>query len=217
MIVIDFFHWKYQGDWSFDAKFFPDPKAMVDELQSLNIELMVSVWPTVEPASENWDEMLHKGLLIRHDRGPRVASEVGASCTYFNATNPESRAFVWEKSKKNYYDHGIKIFWLDEAEPEYRTYDFELYRYHAGPNLEVGNAYPRDYARAFYDGIMAEGQQNVVNLLRCAWAGIQKYGALVWSGDIGSSWEAFRNQLAAGLNMGKSINIPRVTSFIVDD
>ncbi|KAF5017097.1 hypothetical protein F66182_11024, partial [Fusarium sp. NRRL 66182] len=42
----------------------------------------------------------------------------------------------------------------------------------------------------------------VVNLLRCAWAGSQRYGALVWSGDIASSWISYRNQLAAGLNMG---------------
>jgi alpha-D-xyloside xylohydrolase len=59
-----------------------------------------------------------------------------------------------------------------------------------------------EYARTFYEGQEAAGQENIVNLLRCAWAGSQKYGALVWSGDIASSWSSFRNQLAAGLNMG---------------
>ena len=47
-----------------------------------------------------------------------------------------------------------------------------------------------------------QGEKNIVNLLRCAWAGSQKYGALVWSGDIASSFNSMRNQLAAGLNMG---------------
>jgi alpha-D-xyloside xylohydrolase len=46
------------------------------------------------------------------------------------------------------------------------------------------------------------GQEQVLNLLRCAWAGSQRYGALVWSGDIHSSFKSLRNQLAAGLNMG---------------
>lgn len=50
--------------------------------------------------------------------------------------------------------------------------------------------------------MVSEGQTDVVNLLRCAWAGSQKYGALVWSGDIASSWSSLRNQLTAGLNMG---------------
>jgi alpha-D-xyloside xylohydrolase len=48
----------------------------------------------------------------------------------------------------------------------------------------------------------AAGQENILNLLRCAWAGSQRYGALVWSGDIHSGFESLRNQLAAGLNMG---------------
>lgn len=53
--------------------------------------------------------------------------------TFFDATHPQARQFVWETVKKNYYDLGIKLFWLDEAEPEYRAYDFDNYRYHAGP------------------------------------------------------------------------------------
>ena len=48
--------------------------------------------------------------------------------------------------------------------------------------MEVGNFYPVGYAQAFYEGMQAEGQGNAINLLRCAWAGSQRYGALVWSG-----------------------------------
>ncbi|KAJ5403678.1 Glycoside hydrolase family 31 [Penicillium cosmopolitanum] len=202
LIVIDFFHWKHQGEWSFDPEFWPDPDAMIQELKELKVELMVSVWPTVENKSENYPEMLERGLLIRHDRGLRVAMQCDGDITHFDATNPEAREYVWNKAKNNYYKHGIKIFWLDEAEPEYSIYDFDIFRYHAGSNLQIGNIYPKEYARAFYEGMEAEGQKNIVNLLRCAWAGSQRYGALVWSGDIASSWGSFRNQLAAGLNMG---------------
>lgn len=59
----------------------------------------------------------------------------------------------------------------------------------------------------------AQGQKNIVNLLRCAWAGSQKYGALVWSGDIASSFSSMKNQLAAGLNMGMA-GIPWWTTDI---
>lgn len=47
VIVCDFFHWPKMGDYRFDPEFFPDPAAMVKELQSMGIELMVSVWPQV--------------------------------------------------------------------------------------------------------------------------------------------------------------------------
>ncbi|UQC87485.1 glycosyl hydrolase family 31 [Colletotrichum lupini] len=204
LIVIDFFHWPLQGEWKFDPTYWPDPDAMIKELQELKIELMVSIWPTVDHKSENWDEMVEKGYLIQSDRGIRIAMNFQGDTTHFDATNPGARDYVWKKAKKNYYDKGIRVFWLDEAEPEYTVYDFDTYRYHLGSNVSIGNIYPVEYAKAFYEGMEAEGQKNIVNLIRCAWAGSQKYGALVWSGDIASSWGSLRNQVAAGLHMGLS-------------
>lgn len=68
-IVIDFFHWTVQGDWKFDEKYWPDPKAMVDELHSMGIKVIVSVWPSVDRKSENFWPMLDRGLLIKTERG----------------------------------------------------------------------------------------------------------------------------------------------------
>ena len=202
LIVIDFFHWPKQGEWKFDSAYWPKPEAMVRELKEMGIELMVSIWPTVDKTCENYEEMLEKGYLIRTERGFRAGLDFQGATIHFDATNPKARKYVWNKAKKNYYDMGIKVFWLDEAEPEYSVYDFDNYRYYGGTNLQIGNTYPMDYARTFYEGMEEAGQKNIVNLLRCAWAGSQKYGALVWSGDIASSFESMRNQLVAGLNMG---------------
>lgn len=202
VIVVDFFHWPLQGEWKFDPTYWPDPDAMIAELKEMGIELMVSIWPTVDYRSENFDEMKAKGLLIRVDKGFPISMDFQGNTLHFDATNPEARDYVWAKAKRNYYDKGVKVFWLDEAEPEYSVYDFENYRYHLGPNVQVGNIYPVMYAKTFFDGMKAEGQENIINLLRCAWAGSQRYGALVWSGDIKSSFPSMKNQVAAGLNMG---------------
>ena len=202
VIVIDYFHWPLQGEWKFDLKYWPDPDAMIKELEGMGIRLMVSIWPTVDYRSENFQEMKEKGYLIRTDKGFRIAMDFQGNTVHFDATNPKAREYVWEKAKKNYYDKGIRIFWLDEAEPEYSIYDFDNYRYYLGPNVQIGNIYPAMYAKTFFDGMKAEGQEGIINLLRCAWAGSQRYGALVWSGDIHSSFKSLKNQLAAGLNMG---------------
>ncbi|KAI5468126.1 glycosyl hydrolases family 31-domain-containing protein [Mariannaea sp. PMI_226] len=202
LIVVDFFHWPKQGEWKFDPTYWPDPDAMVQELKGMGVELMVSIWPTVDKQSENYQHMLEHGYLIRTDRGVRTGLDFQGETIHVDVTNPEARKWLWTVVKSNYFSKGIKTFWLDEAEPEYTVYDFDNYRYFLGPNLAIGNIYPVEYAKAFYEGQEKEGQTNIVNLLRCAWAGSQKYGALVWSGDIASSWGSFRNQLAAGLNMG---------------
>lgn len=211
VIVIDYFHWPHQGDWRFDPEYWPDPAGMVRELKEMGIELMVSVWPTVEEDSENYEEMRELGLLAASEAGNRM-SHLGRTC-FVDMTNPQARAYVWNKLKENYYQYGIRIFWLDEAEPEYTKYEYDNYRYMAGADLEVGNLYPREYARMAYEGMEAEGQEKILNLIRSAWAGSQRYGALVWSGDIDSSFRSLRSQFAAGLNIGMA-GIPWWTTDI---
>ena len=212
VIVVDFFHWKHMGDWKFDPIDWPDPDAMVRELREMGVELAVSVWPTVAIRSENYEAMREQGYLMGVDRGARLNSAWIEENLYFDATNPGAREYVWQSVKRNYYEKGIKIFWLDSAEPE-MTYDFDIYRYHMGPALQVSNLYPAMFAKGFFDGMAAAGQRNILNLVRCAWAGSQRYGALVWSGDIHSSFRTMREQLQAGLSMAMA-GIPWWTTDI---
>ena len=200
VIVIDFFHWTRQGEWKFDPVYWPDPAAMVRELKSYGIRCMISVWPTVDKKSENFAEMRQKGLLIRPERGSQCFDFLGDSYLY-DATNPAAQAYLWDKCRRNYFEDGIDMFWLDEAEPEYTAYDFDNYRYYLGTDLQVGNVYPVMHAKAFWDGQTAAGQKDICNLIRCAWAGSQKYGVVLWSGDIIGNFETLRDQFAAGLNV----------------
>ncbi|HIT90100.1 MAG TPA: glycoside hydrolase family 31 protein [Candidatus Merdenecus merdavium] len=213
VFVIDYYHWPRCGDFRFDKHFFPDPKAMVDELRSYGMEIMVSVWPQIDWRSENFQEMYQKGYLVKTEHGLNVQMSFHGNNVFYDATNPKAREYVWQKCKENYGKYGIKLFWLDEAEPEFSTYDYDNYRYYAGTVLQQGNIYPREYARGFYEGQQLDRQTDVVNLVRCAWAGSQKYGTLVWSGDIHSTYQDFQNQVVAGLQMGLS-GIPWWTTDI---
>ena len=219
-IVIDFFHWTVQGDWKFDPVYWPDPKAMVDELHEMGIKVIVSIWPSVDRKSENFGPMMERGLLIRTERGAQQSYDYQGDCVEIDAFNPETRKYIWEVCKKNYYDLGIDGFWLDNSEPDFGVYDFEHYRYCEGPALSISNLYPQMFSRAFYDEMKDAGRGPVVNLLRCAWAGSQKYGNVVWSGDVPSTFEAFEDQLQCGLNMGLA-GIPWWTTdvggFMTDD
>ncbi len=212
-IVVDFFHWSMQGNFEFEKRDWPDPEAMVKELKELGIETVVSVWPTIDERSRNFGEMNDNGYLVRTDRGNGNHMTWMGNTVFYDPTNPGAREFVWNQCKENYYKKGIRIFWLDEAEPEYGPYDFDNYRYYAGPALMCSNIYPVMYAKGFYEGLKRENETQIMSLVRCAWAGSQKYGALTWSGDIHSSFRSMREQLQAGLNMGMA-GIPWWTSDI---
>ena len=127
VIVIDYFHWTERGDWKFDPQNFPDPKAMIDELRSMGTRCMVSVWPTVSQKSENHPEMKEKSLLVRGQRGNDYGFQWMGACDFYDSTNPEARAYLWQKIKENYGQYGIDLFWLD-IRLELRNYVAALYR-----------------------------------------------------------------------------------------
>lgn len=213
MIVCDYFHWTQQGDWKFDEKYWPSPKKMIDELEEMGTKLLVSIWPTVDPRSENYFVMRERNMLIRSERGPGPLVYCRGPETYYDATNPDARAFVWDRVKENYYNLGIQNFWLDEAEPEIAPYDYDNLRYYIGNGMEVSNLYPFYYAKTFFDGIKQSGQDEVLNLIRSAYIGSQRFGAVLWSGDICADFDSLRRQIKTGLHVAVS-GIPWWTTDI---
>ncbi|MGX7828016.1 glycoside hydrolase family 31 protein [Actinokineospora sp. 24-640] len=213
VIVADFFHWTHLGDWRFDPAQWPDPDAMIAELDELGVKLMVSVWPSVSPLSENFPAMREQGLLVGVDNGVPVHApwhdkgfQTETPVAFYDPTNPAAREFVWDAVKRNYYDKGVRAFWLDACEPELQPGHPHNLSFHAGPGAEVANLYPMAGAQTFH-------APDTVLLCRSAWAGSQRYGAALWSGDIPATWDSLHAQVRAGLNVAMS-GIPWWTTDI---
>jgi alpha-D-xyloside xylohydrolase len=215
VIVCDFFHWTHLGDWKFDPAEWPDPGAMVRELSDMGVKLMVSIWPSVSPLSENYPKLLNDGLLVGSEHGPLAHAtwpDKGAAAplniAFYDPTNPDAREFVWSRVRDNYLrPYGIDLFWLDACEPEIRPGDHANLVFQAGPGAAVANLYPRENARAF------AATPATVTFNRSAWAGSQRHGAALWSGDIPATWDSLRAQVRAGLNAAMS-GIPWWTTDI---
>ena len=220
ILVIDFFHWPEFGDFRFNADDWPDPQAMVDELREMGIELVVSVWPTVSTDSANIERVEAERLMIRNRNGLDIQrflikhvadehAEAGSrrvrDYVYFlDFFNPATRKFAWEQVKEHYCRYGIRHFWLDANEPALNRFDFEQLAYHGGSGAAQGNLYPNEEVKGFRAGLDAEGEHEAMLLCRGAWAGIQKYGAATWSGDIISSFDELRMQITMSLHAAVS-------------
>jgi alpha-D-xyloside xylohydrolase len=201
VIIIDYFHWTEQGEWKLDPKYWPDPKKMCEELAEMGIRAIVSIWPTINPDSENYQYMDDRNLLVRTESGQYGIFPFYGQQTYIDPSNPETREFVWSKVYENYYSNGIHSYWLDEAEPEFHPTHYDNLRFHKGNGEEVALLYPYYYSQLFYEGLKKAGETEIISLTRAAWIGSQKFGALVWSGDIPSTFEALRMTVKTGLNM----------------
>ena len=200
VIIADYFHWTEQGDYKFDPAYWPDVKAMTDELHRMGTKLVVSVWPTINEQSENYRYMHDNNLLIRTTKGSNKVFDFYGPQAEIDVTNPATREFVFSKLKENYLDQGVDGLWFDEAEPEIHPEHFDNLLFHIGRGDEYGLIYPYYYAKMAYDGFAKRGEVPVI-LTRAAYLGAQKFGALVWSGDIPSTFESLSEQVKAGLNM----------------
>ncbi len=220
VIVIDFFHWEMMGEMGLDPVDWPDPRAMVKELDAMGVKVMISIWPSFNGNSPTFSTFREKGWILETERGtPALFPFFDTKpdglvyLHFYDPTNPEARRAFWENARKAYLDLGIKVFWLDACEPEMVPADFDNLRFHIGNGSEVAGLYPLLHTQAFHDGMVAAGEKEPFFLCRSAWAGSQRFGAAVWSGDIKSTFEVLTAQVRAGLNMGIS-GIPWWTTDI---
>lgn len=213
LIACDYFHWPQQGEWKFDRQYWPNPEEMVEELKEMGVHLLISIWPTCDTRSSNFSDMREQNMLIRSEHGEGTLMFCRGSETYVDVTDPRAQERFWSIVRNNYWDIGIRSFWLDEAEPEIQPYDYENLRYFLGNGMQVSSLYPFYYAKMFFEGQRSAGQKEILNLVRSAWVGSQRFGIVLWSGDIMANWDSLRRQIKVSLEVSLS-GIPWWTSDI---
>eukprot|EP01043_Picozoa_sp_COSAG02_P058814 COSAG02_NODE_7384_length_3039_cov_9.723391_1_plen_496_part_00 len=157
VIVIDWMHWVHQGDWQFNKECWPDVQAMVDELQTMGITLMVTFWPFQSRESIHWTEFESNGYLVPRLNGTLESWDGGDQYLY-DPFNPDARKAVFQKFMEGYGKYGIKTIWIDAAEPE-RMDDKNVgnWRYHLGTDAEIGGAWVQQHTRMIADGMLSIG------------------------------------------------------------
>ena len=61
--------------------------------------------------------------------------------------------------------------------------------------------FPYWHTQSLFDGLRSEGQDDVIMLTRSAWAGMQRFGAALWSGDTQSTFASLKVSVQAGLSV----------------
>ncbi len=201
VLVIDFLHWDIIGNWKLDPRFWPDPRAMVKEMNELGVRIMISPWILVNEKSENFAYMKEHGLFTGSIGGKKDTVEFGGPVYQYDPTNPEAAAYLWSKWKANYFDLGIRTFWLDPCDDCHEIEDYDQVLFHIGPARESHSFFVVAHQKNVYEGLLAAGEKEVVTICRNAWAGSQRYGACPCPHDILSSFEHLEEYMKVGLNV----------------
>ena len=189
MLVQDWQYWGKYG-WNsmrFDEDFYPGPKALTDSLHQMGMKLMLSVWSKIDKNSEVGKQMLSAGYYI-------------PETDWIDFFNPEAAAAYWQNFKERLLPLGIDAWWQDATEPENDDLLGRKVNNGRWTGEQVRNVYPLLVNKTVYEGLKQAGKEPMI-LTRCGFAGIQRYGSAMWSGDVGNDWETFRRQITAGLGM----------------
>jgi alpha-D-xyloside xylohydrolase len=201
-LVLDWCSWPgtLWGQKTMDPERFPDPAQMMAELHAANVRLMISIWPTMDEGSANHQQFKDRDLLIQ-------------GTTIYDAFRPEARELYWQQVCEQFYPIGIDAWWCDSSEPITPEWwhmvkpepDAAYHDFCAeGAKLfdtAAMNAFSFHHAMGMYEGQRGESSdKRVVNLTRSGYTGQQRFGTILWSGDVAATWDTLRKQIVAGLN-----------------
>lgn len=201
VMVLDWFYWTRMGQLDIDHTYFPDPKGMNDKLHAMGLHSIISVWPRFEKESRYYNMLAAKGWLLHDKDGEPVdglAVRSDRAGALIDSTNPDARAWFWDRIHDNIASKGFDWFWLDETEPDLVP---DGYWYSIGSGDRYHNVYPLLHTMGVAEG-SARDRPDTRNMILCraAYLGTQRNGCLFWSSDVQSTWEALRRQVPTGLD-----------------
>jgi alpha-D-xyloside xylohydrolase len=208
--------WQYWGNnylWNsmeFLNEDFPNPKAMINDIHEMNAHIIISIWSSFGPATKQYRELEKIGALYNFNTWPESGltawppnMEYPSGVRVYDAFNPKARDIYWKHLNEGLFKLGIDGWWMDSTEPDHLSFKPEDMNNQTalGSFRKVRNAYPLVTVGGVYENQRTvNSDKRVFILTRSGFAGQQRYGANVWSGDVFTSWENFRNQIPAGLN-----------------
>jgi len=211
-IVEDWSYWEQDkwGSQEFDLKRFPDAAAMIKTLhEKYNTQLMISVWAKFYEGIPNYNKLNDSGWIYKRNIANRQRDWIGKGYmnSFYDPYSPGARKMFWGMMNKSLYSKGIDAWWMDATEPDVTSNLSPQQRKefsgpnHLGSSTKYYNAFSLVNAQGVYEGQRnVDPNKRVFILTRSSYAGLQRYAAATWSGDIASRWEDFKNQIPAGLN-----------------
>jgi len=159
-------------EFTFNEKVMPDPKVMFEQLHR-----------------DHFKVVLHVAYPTGREDGGAVIREMTGSMkdtcdAKARGVKPEQRTPCYWEMHRPVLNMGVDGWWPDE-----------------GDALNAPSRLVRN--RMYWDAMLIERpNERPFALNRNGQAGMQRYGAFLWSGDVNSEWATLRNHIPVAVNTG---------------
>jgi alpha-D-xyloside xylohydrolase len=202
-VVQDWNTWE-PGKWGNkrpDKTRYPDIAGANQELHDMHVHSMISIWPNMGAGSEDHEEHDKAGSLLLDN-------------STYNAFDDKARHLYWRQVNRELFAGSFDAWWCDSTEPftgpdwkgDILKEPWERFSLVGGEHKKYldparANLFALEHARGIYlNQRKVTSQKRVFNLTRSGWAGSQRYGAVMWSGDTSAAWNVLKKQICEGLN-----------------
>ena len=204
-LVLDLYWFNQMGDISWNLSSWTDPFRMMRDFLATGIKTIVITEPYLTYSSIQYAEASALGYLAQTSREDTYVLSNWWSCgcpaALLDITNPAARTWWWSKHPQ-FFGAELAGIWTDLGEPERHPDDMVHFM---GSAARVHNVYNLLWAKTIAEGFSSfRPNQRLFNLTRSGYAGIQRYGVIPWSGDVGKDFGGLAVQLPMMLNMGMS-------------
>lgn len=189
--------WSYWTQWGgdVDAKRYPDIARMVRDIHDQNARVMISIWPNPSEKSTSGKAIQSAGYTL-------------AGTPFIDFSDARACALYWDLAAwKPFGQYGMDSWWCDSTEPENADWVKIRPADHDAVNIaglakiidpQYLNAYGLWDAKGIFENQRkAVPERRVLNLTRSSYAGGQRFGAVLWTGDISATWATLAQQVAA--------------------
>ncbi len=215
--------WQYWGSnylWNamdFLSEDFADGKRMIQQAHEKHAHFMISIWASFGPMTKAYRQLDAKGLLFDFETWPQSGltfwpprRDYPSGVRVYDAFSQEARDIYWQ-NLKTLFDYDTDAWWMDSTDPDFFDPKESDYAHKAGTEggtwRSLRNAFPLQTVGGVYDAQRKESDKKRVFIMtRSAFAGQQRYGSNMWSGDVASSWDMLRKQVPAGLSFSLTGN-----------
>jgi alpha-glucosidase len=186
--------------FTWNKKYFPEPKRMITELAAIGFKTVVMIDPGIKVDDNYWvfKEGKDNNYFCRRSDDYYMEGHVWPGrCQFPDFTNPKVRAW-WGGLYKELVELGVAGVWNDMNEPAVFgsgtfpndvRHNFDGQR---GSHRKAHNVYGTQMMRSTYDGLKElMRNKRPFTISRAGYAGMQRYGS-VWTGDNIATWEHLR-------------------------
>jgi alpha-glucosidase len=183
--------------FTWNRKYFPNPKKMIKELADNGFKTVVIIDPGIRVDDNYWvfKEGKEKKYFCRRCDDYFMEGHVWPGrCQFPDFTNPEVRTW-WGGLFDELVEMGVAGVWNDMNEPavfgsgtfpDDVRHQYDGYR---GSHRKAHNVYGMQMVRATYEGLRKiQKNKRPFTITRAGYSGLQRYSS-VWTGDNVASWE----------------------------